>query len=169
MKITINCRNLKLTPEIEEYIYKKIGKLEKYVKNNQAVVLHVELMEDPSGKEGNRFVCEITGFAPHKSFRAKQAAHQIKVAIDLVQEKIEEQLRAYKEKFISRREDKTKEIKGAKELEIAEFLAEGLKEDKIKQTLRKIENLPKEVRRERKRKKFPIKKGKKVRKKKGRK
>jgi putative sigma-54 modulation protein len=101
MKITIHCKNLELTPAIEEYVNQKIGKVETFFKgivNPGAVVLHVELASDKSGKEGNQFVCEVTGFAPKKQFRISQSAHELYAAIDLAEEKLEEQARKYKER-----------------------------------------------------------------------
>jgi|GEM_PF-3213197 len=152
MKITINCRNLKLSKALESYTYEKFGKLERYVKNlinPGAVIFHVELMIDKSGKEGNRFVCEVTGFAPKAQFRACQAAHEMFVAIDLAQEKLEEQLRKYKEKYITNLENKTKEIFGADQIEETRDLIFEIGKPEIAKNLRKIKNLPSQVRKKR--------------------
>ena len=152
MKVTIHCKNLKLSPAIESYTREKIGKIDKYFKNivnTGAVVMHVELIMDKSGREGNKFVCEVTGFAPKKQFRVTQAGPQLYLAIDLAQEKLEEQVRKYKERFNSRTEDKTKEIMAQDQIEITRDLVFETGKPELGRSFNKIANLPCQVRRKR--------------------
>lgn len=152
MKITIYGKNLKLTPAIQSYAEQKIKKIDRYFKNiinPGAVVMHVELADDKSGREGNRFVCTITGFAPKKQFRVNQAAGDLYAAIDLAEAKLEEQARKYKEKFTTKSVNKTEEIFAIDQVEIMRDIVYKTGNPDIAKGMKKIADLPSISRRKR--------------------
>ncbi len=98
MKITIQGRNLKLTPDLKDYVEQKIGKLEKYISNFSDVKCEVELILDKVHHSGKINQVQATIFLPNHIVRASEGASEMHEAIDLVYEKLENQLLKLKEK-----------------------------------------------------------------------
>ncbi len=113
MKIIIKTTNLKLTPELEEYIRKKINSLEKFVK-----ILHSKnYFHDFFGKgkpkieawvevrkisqhhqKGPIFVAECQIRLPKKSLRSVAKKEDLKQAITEVKDELQRELKQYKNK-----------------------------------------------------------------------
>lgn len=111
MKITLLAKKIELTDDIRSYVDKKIGKLDKYIKN--VIESWVELAEDKSMKSGKKFRAEVQIKLPRESIRADVEAMNIFEAIDLVVPKLKkriEKIKGYKE-----RPRKGRGIKGVRE------------------------------------------------------
>jgi putative sigma-54 modulation protein len=107
MKIVIEGRNVKPTAALKDYTYKKIDKLDKILKN--VVETRVDLYHDKSGKEGNSERCEITVcLTGGQVIRAEEFAGDMYAAVDLCQETLEKQIRKFKEKRLSARNQEKK-------------------------------------------------------------
>jgi putative sigma-54 modulation protein len=91
MQINITARHLDLTPAIADYVHKKVEKCERYFDHLvwAQVILSVEKY---------RQVAEIVIHAAKNTFRSKEESIDLYAAIDLALEKIEKQLKKYKEK-----------------------------------------------------------------------
>ena len=101
MKIQLTARHLKLTPAIRDYVTQKIDKAQKYFDHIVwgQVVLFIEKRTHNA---------EIVIHAPRQTFRAIASAADLYSAVDLASDKIDAQLKKYKERL--RDHHKTPEI-----------------------------------------------------------
>lgn len=90
MQINITARHLVLTPAISDYVRKKVERCEHFFDNVAwaQVILYVEKY---------RQVTEIVIHAGKSTFRSKEESIDLYAAIDLAVDKIEKQLKKYKE------------------------------------------------------------------------
>ncbi len=92
---------MKITESIKEYIEEKLNKLSKYFDNAEDIDVIVKVRI-----RGNEQIIEVT--VPTKLFtiRAEEANVDLYTAIDLVQKKLEGQIKKSKSKLSSRYKDK---------------------------------------------------------------
>ncbi len=94
MNIIIIGKNIDVTPGLKEAVEEKIGKLEKYFTPDTEV--HVTL-----SVEKDRHKIEVTIPVKGNIIRSEQVSNDLYVSIDLVEEIIERQLKKYKSKLTS--------------------------------------------------------------------
>ena len=109
MNIRIKTTNTTVTPSIEDDINTKLGKLEKFFREEDK--LYVEIEVDPKHKSGLRYRTEID--IQPKGFYAEARGNDFYEAFDLTLPKIKDQLMKEKDKRVSLRRRK----KGVKGLE----------------------------------------------------
>jgi len=92
MQITIAARNLELTPALRRYTERKLKKLEKYLDSitSAHVILSIEKY---------RHIVEVTLRARDITIRGEEATEDLYSSVDLVMDKLERQLRRYKERI----------------------------------------------------------------------
>ena len=61
----------------------------------------VMLQDDPSGREDNRFVCEVLLTLPGETLMSKEGTLNIYAAVDIVEAKLKAQMRTYKAKHVT--------------------------------------------------------------------
>lgn len=100
IKLDITGHRYELDENLLEYVEKKLGGLEKFLPKEVRSVAHgnVVLSYDPSGKEGNHYVCEGIVTVPHGKLQAKEGTGNMYAAIDLVEAKLKVQITRYKQK-----------------------------------------------------------------------
>lgn len=96
MKLEITSRGHDLTEFLQEYIEKRVNRLEKYVHGDCEV--HIILERSTVGQ-----VVEINLHAFHTVMNAREEGEHVRDCIDQAVSKIEAQLRKHKEKKIERR------------------------------------------------------------------
>lgn len=97
MKIEIKGTNTDLSPSLKEYVYEKVGSLDKFFK--RIVETRVELEVGGKHRSGEIYRAEVTVFVPRDILRAEEKATDMYAAIDLVMPKIKKQLAKYKGKM----------------------------------------------------------------------
>jgi len=107
MKITTKGTNLSLTPEVTDYLEKKLHNIEKFVDPSlDSVTMDIEIGRTTRHHQsGDIFRAEINLHLPGKSFRSEAEEPDIFTAIDRVKDRILEELRGEKTKrlhFIKR-------------------------------------------------------------------
>lgn len=102
MRIQVTGRNVNVTDELSRYAQEKIGKLEKYFDGIQDA--QILFSEQKAVK-----VCEVTLKASGKIIRAEYRGSEFMESVDFVAEKLERQIRKYKEKFRDRKKEAVKE------------------------------------------------------------
>lgn len=101
IKLDITGRGYELSDKIKDYVDEKIGQLDKYVsKNGSDIAGKVVLIEDASGREDNRYVCEASIPLPGATLQAKDATVNMYAAIDIVEAKLKAQAKKYKDKHM---------------------------------------------------------------------
>lgn len=95
MQVRITGRNIQLTEAMKNYVHKKIKRLEKYLDEpiDIQVVLSVEKF---------RQIAEVNISSKSGSFYGSEESHDIYASIDMVMDKLEEQVRRRKEKIQQR-------------------------------------------------------------------
>ena len=95
MEFLIVGKNMEVTPNLDQAVRDKLGKLDKFFSKD--TVAHVTLSVDK-----DRHKIEVTIPIKGSIIRSEQVSNDMYVSIDLVEEVIERQLRKYRKKIIDR-------------------------------------------------------------------
>ncbi len=101
MKIIIKGTNIKLSPSINQYIEKKIGQLEKFLKkyNPQLIEARVEVGKITRGqRQGDIFRAEVNLSINGQLIRVEKTEESLMAAIDLVKDELHREIRQRKDK-----------------------------------------------------------------------
>lgn len=96
MKVLVHGRNVEITEWMEEYVAKKVKRLERYVPNLDEV--RCEVSESATRAAADRFTAQITIWANEQILRAEETSADIFVSIDAAADKISRQIQRYKER-----------------------------------------------------------------------
>lgn len=101
MKISIHGDHIKITEAIKTYVEEKISKISKFFEDENSIEAIVKIRV-----KGNDQIIEVT--VPTKLFtiRAEDSNSDLYAAIDLVQKKIETQIKKNKSKLMNKYKDK---------------------------------------------------------------
>ena len=92
MEVNVTFRHTEASEVLKNHIHEKIKKLSKYF--IKPVIAHVTL-----NVEGSRHTAEISLSENHGLFNAKNVSHDMYFSADRALEKLERQLKKYKEKI----------------------------------------------------------------------
>lgn len=107
MKLQLTAQHLELNDDIKKYVNKKINKLSRFVPRHAKSTAHVlVVLKQQKGKSANPFSCEAIVTLPHERFTVEEATMNIFAAVDIVEAKLKNSLRKYKEKHDDKRSDK---------------------------------------------------------------
>lgn len=98
MRIMITGKNMELTEGLKAAVEDKLGKLEKYFSPETDVFVTLSV-------EKERQKIEVTIPVKGNIIRSEQVSNDMYVSIDLVEEVIERQLKKYKKKIISKKQN----------------------------------------------------------------
>ena len=116
MQIIVKGRHLDLTDPIKDYVDEKVRRIERYFE--WATKVEAELSMERNPRIADNQIVEITIFANHGSvIRAKQGSPDMYTSVDKIVEKLQKQLKKYKEKLETVQKDS---IRLNKELEYEE-------------------------------------------------
>ncbi len=101
MQMIVKGRRMDVTPAIHDYAEQKIGRVAKIL-NGTITSAEVEVYTERNRSIEKGQVAEVTVYTKGHVIRAKEAASDLYAAIDLVSEKLESQVRKYKEKTVDR-------------------------------------------------------------------
>ncbi len=100
MKIDIKATNLELTPAIREYVETKIGSLAHFLKRFETeseIKVFVEIARTSKHhKTGNVFCAEASFSIGKKLLRAEHTDWDVRVAIDEVKDRLQQEIKKYK-------------------------------------------------------------------------
>jgi ribosomal subunit interface protein len=103
IQLDITCRNFEADDKLRAYVTAKIGEIEKYLPRRvrQSATAKVRFEDDASGREDNRFVCEVVLTLPGDILISKEGTINMYAAIDIVEAKLKAQVRTYKDKNVT--------------------------------------------------------------------
>lgn len=82
----------------KKYVQKKIGRLDRYVPRHARKTLAAEVvLKEVNRANGNKYECTVKLTLPGKTLTAEDSTMNMLAAVDIVEEKLEQQLRKYKE------------------------------------------------------------------------
>jgi putative sigma-54 modulation protein len=98
MRLQVKGKNLDVPPPIREYAERKFAKLEKQLAEQTQVEVELSEQRNPSIAASN--VAEGTIFAKGTTLRARESSPDMKASIDQLVEKLERQVKRYRERRI---------------------------------------------------------------------
>ncbi len=101
MNIIIHCKHMNLTTTLKDYAEEKIGKFEKYFSNATEAIVTMSV-------EKYRHRAEVLIKVDGLLIQAESITGEMYASIDEVVDKLERQIRKYKEKIVSQRKGKNK-------------------------------------------------------------
>jgi ribosomal subunit interface protein len=98
--IQINGVHTDLDEDVEAYVNKKIGPLDRFVakKIRQSVMADVKLTQTKAKDKNIRYKCEVLIKLPRETITVHEKAATFLAAIDVCENKLKIQLKKYKEK-----------------------------------------------------------------------
>jgi ribosome hibernation promoting factor len=98
MRLQVKGKNVEVSPAIREYAESKLGRLSKQLAEQTQV--EVELSEEKNPSISASHVAEGTIFTKGPTLRAREASPDMKASIDQLAEKLERQVKRYREKRV---------------------------------------------------------------------
>ena len=95
MRLQVKGKNVEVTPSIRDYAERKLGKLDKVLAAETQV--EVELSEHRNPSVADSAVAEATIFTNGPTLRAREATPDMKASIDQLVDKLERQVKRYRE------------------------------------------------------------------------
>lgn len=97
-KLEISGVHLKVDDDLRKYVTKKIGKLDHFMPRHARESAHAEVfLKEEKSKGKQRNTCEIVLYLPHDTLTTKESTINIYAAVDIVEAKLRNQLKKYKE------------------------------------------------------------------------
>jgi ribosomal subunit interface protein len=98
-RIEVTGLHTEVTEEIYKYVLKKIGRLDQYMSRHARQSVHVEVkLKDSTVKKRQQSTCEVIMHLPHGTITTKETTLNAYAAIDIVEAKLKNQLKKYKDK-----------------------------------------------------------------------
>lgn len=102
--IVITGIKLDLDDDMKRYVMKKIGKLDRYLPRHARESAHAEVRLKHIGKQhGNTYECQVLLHLPEQTIDAHDSTMNVFAAIDIVEEKLKNQLKRYKDIRVERK------------------------------------------------------------------
>lgn len=97
-KLEIDGVHYEVDEDIRKYVSKKIGRLDLYMSAHARKTAHVEVkLKESKIKTKKQLTCEVILHLPHDTITTKETTINMYAAIDVVEAKLKNQLRKYKE------------------------------------------------------------------------
>ncbi|MEK7602672.1 MAG: ribosome-associated translation inhibitor RaiA [Patescibacteria group bacterium] len=88
-----------VTPELQKYVNKKIGKLDRFIPRYARESAHFEVhLKESKAKDKKQCTCEVKLHMPGESFTIKESTINMFAAVDIVEAKLKNHIKKYKEK-----------------------------------------------------------------------
>jgi len=84
---------------LKKYVTKKIGGLDRYITRHGRASAHAEVfLKESKAAKKDRYNCEVILRVPHETIRLSESALNMYAAVDIVEAKLKQQLKKYKDK-----------------------------------------------------------------------
>lgn len=98
-RIDINGVHMEVGDDLRKYVLKKISRLDKYVPRQARDSAHASVkLKEGKAKDKNERTCEVLLHLPHDSITISETTVNMYAAVDIVEQKLKNQLQRYKEK-----------------------------------------------------------------------
>ncbi len=97
-RLEISGVHMEVGDDLRKYVTKKIGRVDRYIPkaNRESVLADVKLKEGKA-KDKNERTCEVILHLPQETLTLKETTINIYAAIDIVEAKLRNQLKRYKD------------------------------------------------------------------------
>ena len=97
-KLDIHGVHTEIEDGLKKYITRKINKLEKYVAPKSRDSIHVEVYIEETRTHGDKQCeCEVVFHLPKDNIRVREGTVNMYAAVDIVEEKLKQSLKRYKD------------------------------------------------------------------------
>ena len=97
-KLEINGVHFTVDKKLKNYVAKKIGGLDRFISRHARQSVHAEVfLKEESLKAKKIYVCETVLHLPHETITTKESTINMYAAVDIVEAKLKNQLKKYKE------------------------------------------------------------------------
>lgn len=88
---------------LQKYATRKLAGLDKYLPRHHRDAAHaiVELKQATKAREQKKYTCDVTLHLPHETIHVAEATLNMYAAIDIVETKLKQQIKKYKEQHPS--------------------------------------------------------------------
>lgn len=98
-KLEIDGIHVEVDSDLKKYIRKKIGKLDQYLPSHSRESAHAEVkLQERKIKSRVECKCEVILHLPHETLVVKETTVNMYAAVDVVEEKLKNQIKKYKQK-----------------------------------------------------------------------
>lgn len=103
-KMEIAGVHMDIEPKLNKYIVKKIGNMDKYLPRQARESAHVEVkLKEQKIKEKKQYTCDVVLHLPHDSIKLSETTMNIFASVDIVETKLKNLIKKYKEKHTKKR------------------------------------------------------------------
>lgn len=103
-KMEIDGVHMDVEAKLHKYVTKKIGSLDKYLPRGARESAHLQVkLKEENSKTGMEYTCEVILNLPHDTLRISETTMNIFAAVDIIETKLKNQIKKYKETHTSRR------------------------------------------------------------------
>jgi putative sigma-54 modulation protein len=96
-KLEISGVHTDVDDKLRQYVSKKIGQLDRYLSRHSRLSAHAEVkLKEGKSKDKNRYSCEVILYLPHEVLRVEERTVNLYAAVDIIEEKVKQQLKKYK-------------------------------------------------------------------------
>jgi putative sigma-54 modulation protein len=86
--------------KLKKYVHNKVAKLERYMPKHARTSAHVDVkLSESKNQKNKQCTAEIILYLPHEKLAAKESTVNLYAAIDIVEAKLTNQLRKYKDMY----------------------------------------------------------------------
>lgn len=97
-KLEVRGVHMQVDPKLQAYARKKIGRTDLYISRRARESVHAEvILKEEIIKTKKNCICEVIMHLPHEVLTTKESTVNIYAAIDIVETKLKNQLKKYKE------------------------------------------------------------------------
>ncbi len=97
-KIEINSIHAAVDEDLEKYVTKKIGHLDKYLSKHAKESAHAEVkLKESKAKDKKQCQCEVILHLPKDTLMVKESTINMYAAVDIVEAKLKNQMKKYKD------------------------------------------------------------------------
>ncbi len=121
MNLQVKGRNVEVSDQIRQYAEDKLGKLDRLVKDPTRIELELAVEKNPSISDNQ--VAEATVWTKGPVLRARESSGDMKASIDQLVDKLERQVKRYRDKRRPRKHDRPESA--IPEPDLLERLEEG--------------------------------------------
>lgn len=103
-KLQITPVHMEVEPKLHKYVTKKMSALDKYIPRHARESAHLEVfLKQADVKQKEEYTCEVVLHLPKDTIRIAETTMNIFAAVDIVESKLKNQIRKYKETHTKKR------------------------------------------------------------------
>lgn len=85
--------------DLRKYVTKKLGRMDRYLPKKARPSAHIEVqLKESKAKDKNQCTCEVILHLPHDTITIKETTLNMYAAVDIVETKLKNQIKKYKDK-----------------------------------------------------------------------